>query len=64
MLSIVQAVPDGLGLGAFYWEPTWTIVSGNGWSTTDLTSETGWENQAMFDLSDTALPAIADFAAR
>lgn len=64
VLSIVQAVPNGLGLGAFYWEPTWTIVSGNGWSTTDITSSTGWENQAMFDLDDTALPAISDFAAR
>ena len=64
VLSIVQAVPNGLGLGAFYWEPTWTIVSGNGWSTTDITSETGWENQAMWNLSDVALPAISDFAAR
>ena len=35
VLSVVQAVPGGLGLGAFYWEPTWTIVTGNGWSTTD-----------------------------
>jgi arabinogalactan endo-1,4-beta-galactosidase len=64
VLSIVQAVPGGLGLGAFYWEPTWTIVSGNGWSTTDITTETGWENQAMWNLSDVALPAISDFAAR
>jgi arabinogalactan endo-1,4-beta-galactosidase len=64
VLSVVQAVPNGLGLGAFYWEPTWTIVSGNGWSTTDITSATGWENQAMFNLSDTALAAISDFAAR
>ena len=64
VLSIVQAVPNGLGLGAFYWEPTWTIVSGNGWSTTDITSATGWENQAMWNLSDVALPAISDFAAR
>ena len=64
VLSVVQAVPGGLGLGAFYWEPTWTIVSGNGWSTTDITSATGWENQAMFNLSDTALSTINDFAAR
>ena len=64
VLSVVQAVPNGLGLGAFYWEPTWTIVSGNGWSTTDITSATGWENQAMWNLSDVALPAISDFAAR
>ncbi|NUR57476.1 MAG: arabinogalactan endo-1,4-beta-galactosidase [Catenulispora sp.] len=64
VLSIVQAVPNGLGLGAFYWEPTWTAVSGNGWSTTDITSGDGWENQALFDYSNKALPAIYDFAAR
>ena len=64
VLSVVQAVPGGLGLGAFYWEPTWTIVTGNGWSTTDATTSTGWENQAMFDLSDKALPAVNDYAAR
>lgn len=64
VLSVVQAVPNGLGLGAFYWEPTWTIVTGNGWSTTDDTTATGWENQAMFDLTDTALPAVNDYAAR
>jgi hypothetical protein len=25
---------------------------------------TGWENQALWNYSNTALPAIADFAAR
>jgi hypothetical protein len=53
VLSVVQAVPNGPGLGAFYWEPTWTVVPGN-----------GWENQALWNYPDTALPAIADFAAR
>ncbi|MBR7839511.1 glycosyl hydrolase 53 family protein [Actinospica durhamensis] len=64
VLSIVQAVPGGLGLGAFYWEPTWTVVSGNGWDPTDSTSLDAWENQAMFNYSDTALSAINDYAAR
>ncbi|HEX4788205.1 MAG TPA: arabinogalactan endo-1,4-beta-galactosidase [Actinospica sp.] len=63
-LSIVQAVPGGLGLGAFYWEPTWTVVKGNGWDPTDPTSGDGWENQAMFDYGDTALPVIGDYAPR
>src|SRR5690606_15165500 len=31
VLSIVRAVPGGRGLGAFYWEATWTAVPGNGW---------------------------------
>jgi arabinogalactan endo-1,4-beta-galactosidase len=64
VLSVVQAVPGGLGLGAFYWEPTWTVVPGNGWDPADPSSGDGWENQALWDYSDTALPAIADFAAR
>jgi arabinogalactan endo-1,4-beta-galactosidase len=64
VLSVVQAVPDGLGLGAFYWEPTWTVVAGNGWNPADASSGDGWENQAMWNYSDTAMPAIADFAAR
>jgi arabinogalactan endo-1,4-beta-galactosidase len=63
-LSIVQAVPGGLGLGAFYWEPTWTVVKGNGWDPTDPSSGDGWENQAMFDYNDKALPVIGDYAPR
>ncbi|TVZ02993.1 arabinogalactan endo-1,4-beta-galactosidase [Trebonia kvetii] len=64
VLSVVQAVPNGMGLGAFYWEPTWTVVKGNGWDPTDPSSGDGWENQAMWDYTDTALPVISDFAAR
>jgi len=64
VLSVVQAVPDGRGLGAFYWEPTWTVVKGNGWDPTNPSSGDGWENQALWNYSDTALPAIADFAPR
>ncbi len=64
VLSVVQAVPNGLGLGAFYWEPTWTVVPGNGWDPANPSSGDGWENQAMWNYSNTALPAITDFAAR
>jgi arabinogalactan endo-1,4-beta-galactosidase len=64
VLSVVQAVPNGLGLGAFYWEPTWTVVSGNGWDPTNSASQDAWENQAMFNYSDTGLSVINDFAAR
>ena len=56
VLSVVQAVPNGLGLGAFYWEPTWTVVSGNGGTRPTRASGDGWENQAMFNYSDMALP--------
>ena len=64
VLSVIQAVPNGRGLGAFYWEPTWTVVKGNGWDPTNPSSGDGWENQALWNYSNTALPAIADFAAR
>jgi arabinogalactan endo-1,4-beta-galactosidase len=64
VLSIVQAVPNGLGLGAFYWEPTWTVVAGNGWDPTNASSGDGWENQAAFNFSDVALPVVSQFAAR
>ncbi|MFC5908935.1 glycosyl hydrolase 53 family protein [Streptacidiphilus monticola] len=62
--SVVQAVPNGLGWGAFYWEPTWTVVSGNGWDPANASSGDGWENQAMFDFSDKALAVVNEYAAR
>ena len=52
MLSIVRAVPNGRGLGAFYWDATWTAVPGNGWDPTDPASGNAWENQALFDFED------------
>jgi arabinogalactan endo-1,4-beta-galactosidase len=64
VLSVVRAVPYHRGLGAFYWEPTWTVVPGNGWDPTEPTSGDGWENQAMFDYADTALPVTSAYAAR
>jgi arabinogalactan endo-1,4-beta-galactosidase len=54
----VRAVPNNRGLGVFYWEPTWTAVPGGGWDPTNPNSGNGWENQALFDYSDRALPAL------
>ncbi|MFI7412964.1 arabinogalactan endo-beta-1,4-galactanase [Streptomyces sp. NPDC049627] len=62
--SIVEAVPNGRGLGVFYWEATWTAVSGNGWDPTDASSGNGWENQALFGYDDTALSSMAWFRHR
>ncbi|GII77155.1 hypothetical protein Sru01_21370 [Sphaerisporangium rufum] len=59
VLSTVQAAG---GLGAFYWEPTWTAVTGNGWDPANPASGNGWENQALFDFADRATPALAEFA--
>ncbi|WP_214107733.1 glycoside hydrolase family 53 protein [Acrocarpospora catenulata] len=58
MTDIVRAVPGGRGLGYFYWEATWTGVAGNGWDPADPSSGNGWENQALFDFDDRALPAL------
>ncbi|GIH10254.1 arabinogalactan endo-beta-1,4-galactanase [Rhizocola hellebori] len=62
MFNVVAAVPNGHGLGVFYWEPTWTAVAGGGWDPADPASGDGWENQALFDYSGRALPALRVFA--
>ncbi|MEV5439391.1 arabinogalactan endo-1,4-beta-galactosidase [Streptomyces sp. NPDC052682] len=62
--SIVEAVPNGRGLGVFYWEATWTAVAGNGWDPTDASSGNGWENQALFGYDDRALSSMSWFGHR
>jgi arabinogalactan endo-1,4-beta-galactosidase len=61
VLSIVRAIPDGRGLGAFYWDATWTAVPGNGWDPTDPTSGNAWENQALFDFDGRAVEAMGEY---
>lgn len=61
VLSIVRAVPNGRGLGVFYWDATWTAVAGNGWDPSDPASGNAWENQALFDFESKALPALDVF---
>lgn len=61
MFNVVAALPQGRGLGVFYWEPTWTAVAGGGWDPADPTSGDGWENQALFDYSGVPLPALRVF---
>ena len=58
----VRRVPDSLGAGVVYWEPAWTAVVGNGWNNRDPRSGNNWENQALFDFSGRALPALKAFA--
>ncbi|MGW1783344.1 glycoside hydrolase family 53 protein [Streptomyces sp. NPDC002143] len=62
--NIVEAVPNGRGLGVFYWEATWTAVTGNGWDPADATSGNGWENQALFGYDDKALSSMSWFSHR
>jgi arabinogalactan endo-1,4-beta-galactosidase len=61
VMSIVRAVPNGRGLGIFYWDATWTGVPGNGWDPADPSSGNAWENQALFHSDDRALPALQEF---
>jgi arabinogalactan endo-1,4-beta-galactosidase len=62
IMNIVRAVPNGHGLGIFYWDATWTAVAGNGWDPGRATSGNGWENQALFDYENRALPAMNLFS--
>ncbi|MER5278704.1 glycosyl hydrolase 53 family protein [Streptomyces sp. NPDC002809] len=55
----VAATPNGMGLGYVYWEGFWTAVTGNGWDPTDPSSGNNWENQALIDYSNKALPALS-----
>jgi arabinogalactan endo-1,4-beta-galactosidase len=61
IMSVVRAVHNGRGLGVFYWDATWTAVPGNGWDSADPQSGNAWENQALFDYEDRALPAMGEF---
>ena len=61
VMAVVRGVPDGRGLGVFYWDATWTVVPGNGWDTEDPKSGNSWENQALFDYSGKALPALDEY---
>ncbi|NYI07587.1 glycoside hydrolase family 53 protein [Allostreptomyces psammosilenae] len=61
VMNVVEAVPNGRGLGVFYWEPTWTAVTGNGWDPADPSSGNAWENQALFGYNDRATAAMAWF---
>ena len=61
VMAIVRAVPNGRGLGVFYWDATWTGVEGNGWDITNPAAGNAWENQALFDFNGQVLPALAEY---
>ncbi|HWU05722.1 MAG TPA: arabinogalactan endo-1,4-beta-galactosidase [Streptomyces sp.] len=64
VMNVVEAVPNGRGLGAVYWEPAWTAVKGSGWDPADPLSGNAWENQAVFGYDGKLLPAAAWFSHR
>ncbi len=59
--DVIDAARAGGAIGVFYWEPTWTAVAGNGWDPANPSSGDQWENQALFDYTGKALPAINEF---
>ncbi|MBB6693227.1 glycosyl hydrolase 53 family protein [Cohnella xylanilytica] len=66
VMNTVAHVPDGLGLGVFYWEPAWIPVPKNakgeyqaGWKSKEGNA---WDNQAMFDFKGNALDSLDAFA--
>jgi arabinogalactan endo-1,4-beta-galactosidase len=58
VMAAVAKVPNGGGLGIFYWEPDWIPVEGAGWKAGEGDA---WDNQAMFDFKGNALPSIDVF---
>ncbi|GAA1368465.1 glycoside hydrolase family 53 protein [Streptomyces beijiangensis] len=56
--DLQASIPGGKGLGYCYWEGVWTYRKGNGWDPTDATSGNAWENLALFDFDDKALPGL------
>ena len=58
LIEVVNSVPNGHGLGIFYWEGDWIPVKGAGWKTGEGNP---WENQAMFDFNGNALPSLDVF---
>lgn len=58
IIEAVHNVPNGRGLGVFYWEPEWIAVNGAGWA---AGQGNAWENLAMFDFDGNALPSLDIF---
>jgi len=65
-LNRIARIKNGKGKGFFYWEPAWIPVKGSGWATQaslQYLNDPGpcgneWANQALFDYSGNALPAL------
>ncbi|WP_379128158.1 glycosyl hydrolase 53 family protein [Paenibacillus sp. sgz500958] len=65
VMNTVAHVPDGKGVGVFYWEPAWIPVPKDadgeyqaGWKSGEGSA---WNNQAMFDFNGNALPSLDVF---
>jgi arabinogalactan endo-1,4-beta-galactosidase len=58
LIKVLRQIPDGRGLGFFYWEGAWIPVKGAGWKTGEGNP---WENQTLFDFQGNALETLKIF---
>lgn len=58
VMEAVNQVPNGRGVGVFYWEPAWIPVEGVGWKTGEGNA---WDNQTLFDFGGNALDSLKYF---
>ena len=66
MKAFMRGIKEAGGSGFFYWEPAWIPVRGSGWANDaalDYIKDAGpcgneWADQALFDYSGHALPAL------
>jgi len=58
VIAAVAAVPEGRGLGVFYWEPAWLPVKEVGWKTGEGNN---WDNLTMFSSSGWASASLDVF---
>ncbi len=55
IIKATADVPNGLGIGVFYWEPDWIPVKGAGWI---HGQGNGWDNQAWWDFEGKPLESM------
>jgi len=56
--SVVKKIPNGKGLGFFYWEPAFIPVEGAGWKYGEGSE---WDDQTLFDFNGHALWSLDVF---
>jgi arabinogalactan endo-1,4-beta-galactosidase len=56
--SVLKKIPDGKGLGFFYWQPDFIPVKGAGWKYGEGCE---WDDQTMFDFKGRALWSLDVF---
>lgn len=61
LIMLIKHIPNGRGLGLFYWEGAWLPVKGAGWDPENPESKNAWENQCLFNFDGYALDSLKAF---